>query len=186
MKTEAVKKENPQGITGGFLLCGTKHIWYYQATNLTNFSGDNVKTNRRKSRENAFSLLFEWSFHGDDTDTMLKHAVEGRELEIDDFARQLCTRAIENHETIDALIESYSETWKLSRLSKVTLAVLRLAFCELTLFDDIPLGATVNEAVELCKKYAGEEEASYVNGILGQYGRDKKTAPKEENNEALS
>lgn len=136
-----------------------------------------MKTNRRKSRDNAFCLLFEWSFHGDETDTMLQNAVEGRELEIDDFARALCTRAIENHESIDALIESYSETWKLSRLSKVTLAVLRLAFCELTLFDDIPLGATVNEAVELCKKYAGEEEASYVNGILGQYGRDRGENP---------
>ncbi|HHY51778.1 MAG TPA: hypothetical protein GX499_00855, partial [Clostridiales bacterium] len=63
-------------------------------------------------------------------------------------------------------------TWRVSRLSKVTLAVLRLGLCEITRMEDIPLGATINEAVELCKKFATEEEAAYVNGILGRYGRD--------------
>ncbi len=132
-----------------------------------------MKQNRRQSRENAFLLLFEWSFHAGSPDETLRRAEEGRALEADRFCRELITRAIEGVIGLDNLIASYSDSYKLERLSKVTLAVLRVAFCEMTLMDDIPLGATINEAVELCKKYAGDEEAAYVNGILGQYGRDR-------------
>jgi N utilization substance protein B len=55
----------------------------------------------------------------------------------------------------------------------VNLAVLRLAFCELSLFSDIPAGATINEAVELVKTFGSEEDAAYVNGILGTYERSR-------------
>lgn len=146
-----------------------------------------MKSNRRISRETAFQLLFEWSFHGDSPDDMILHAQQCRNLEADDFALELVDRAIKHVEELDALIESYSQTWKVSRLSKATLAVLRLAFCEITQMEGIPLGATINEAVELCKQFATEDEASYVNGILGQYGRDqgKGTAEPEEEAEAV-
>ena len=132
-----------------------------------------MKMNRRKSRETAFCLLFEWSFHAGDFEELVKNAQECREFEADDFALQLCQRAIEGVQELDALIEKYSESWKVNRLSKVTLNVLRLAFCEMTLMENIPLGATINEAVELCKKYAGEEDAAFVNGILGEYCRSR-------------
>jgi N utilization substance protein B len=131
------------------------------------------KMNRRKSREAAFTLLFEWSFHGEDPHVMIENACLCRELLADSFARDLCVKTIEGVENIDKLIEEYSDTWKISRLSKVTLSVLRLSFCELTLMDDIPVGATINEAVELCKQYATEDEAAYVNGILGKFNRDR-------------
>ena len=133
-----------------------------------------MKMNRRQSREAAFCLLFEWSFHGQPFEELVENAQQARELEADSFALELCKQAIESAQELDALIEKYSESWKVSRLSKVTLAVLRLALCEMTKLADIPLGATINEAVELCKKYGGEEEASFVNGILGQYGRTSK------------
>ena len=60
----------------------------------------------------------------------------------------------------------------MNRLSKVTLAVLRLAIGELMFFDDIPVAATINEAVELAKKYSTQEDANYVNGVLGAYVKD--------------
>ncbi len=132
-----------------------------------------MKQNRRQSRENAFLLLFEWAFHADTPADLLRRAWEGREVEADDFCRELVTRAIEGIAELDGIITGYSNTYKIERLSKVTLAVLRVAFCEMTLMEDIPLGATINEAVELCKKYAGDDEAAYVNGMLGQYGRDR-------------
>jgi len=134
-----------------------------------------MKINRRQSRETAFTLVFEWSFHNEPFESLIKNAVDGRSLEEDEFAARLCETTLKNSAMLDSLIESYSETWKLTRISKVTLAVLRIAFCEITLMDDIPLGATINEAVELCKKFATEDEAAYVNGILGQYGRDRET-----------
>ena len=130
-----------------------------------------MKMNRRKSREAAFCLLFEWSFHAEPFEVLVENAQQCRELEADEFALELCKKAIEGVQALDDLIEKYSESWKLSRLSKATLAILRLAFCEMTLMENIPLGATINEAVELCKKYASEDEASFVNGILGEYGR---------------
>ncbi len=130
------------------------------------------QSSRRQARETAFCLIFEWSFHKQDLDSMLKNAMDGRGLEPDPFARELVEKTINEVDKWDALIEQYSETWRVSRLSKVTLAVLRLGLCEITRMEDIPLGATINEAVELCKKFATEEEAAYVNGILGRYGRD--------------
>jgi len=129
--------------------------------------------NRRKSRETAFGLLFEWSFHEEPFEGLVKNARESREFEADDFSLQLCQKAIEGVQELDSLIEKYSESWKVNRLSKATLSVLRLAFCEMTMMEDIPIGATINEAVELCKKYASEDEAAFVNGILGEYGRQQ-------------
>jgi len=136
-----------------------------------------TRINRRQSRDAAFCLLFEWSFHGERFEDLVGNARYARELEADNFALALCKQTIENVPKLDMLIEQYSESWKVSRLNKVTLAVLRLAFCELTKLENIPLGATINEAVELCKKYATEDEAAFVNGILGQYVRRDGTAP---------
>lgn len=132
---------------------------------------------RREARETAFALLFEWSFKSDETlEDIIGNAAVGRQLEVDDFARSLSSRAVDNVESLDSLIKEYSDKWKINRISKVSLAVLRLAFCELSLFPDIPAGATINEAVELVKTYATDEEAAYVNGILGTYERRRNAA----------
>lgn len=129
---------------------------------------------RRESREIAFALLFEWSFHGENVDEMIENAGLAREAVVDSFARELTEKTIANREEIDGLIEQYSQGWKLGRISRVTLATLRLSFCELTRFGDIPVGATINEAVELVKKYGTEDEAAYLNGILGTFERVRK------------
>lgn len=127
---------------------------------------------RRESREAAFLLTFEWSFREDETlDEIIELARDCRDAEYDDFAKMLVTKTINHCIQIDKLIEKYSDNWKLNRLSKVTLAVLRMSFCEMLLMDDIPVGATINEAVEIMKKFATEDEASFVNGILGAYHR---------------
>jgi N utilization substance protein B len=132
-----------------------------------------MKMNRRESREAAFALVFEWSFHEYPMDEMLAGAKAARDLLPDDFSRELVKRTLENHSHIDATIEAQSENWKLGRISRVSLAALRIAFCEIDYFDDIPHGATINEAVELVKKYGAEDEAAYLNGILGGYVRRK-------------
>lgn len=130
------------------------------------------RKSRRESREVAFLLLFEWSFQQEELEEIIEQAEKGRELEVDSFARELAFRTVSHCEELDALIQRYSEKWKVNRLSKVTLAALRLAFCELSRFPGIPVGATINEAVELVKKFGAEDESSYVNGILGGYARD--------------
>ena len=72
----------------------------------------------------------------------------------------------ENVENIDSVIEKYSVGWKLSRISKVALAVLRLAVCEILYFDDIPPVVSVSEATGLARKYSTETSADFVNGVL--------------------
>jgi len=69
------------------------------------------------------------------------------------------------------VISRHLKQWKMERMSKVSLAVLRLSLYEI-LYSDLSDSIAANEAVELCKKFATEEEAAYVNGILGRYGRD--------------
>lgn len=133
-----------------------------------------AKLTRRESREIAFTLLFEWSFKENSLEEIIENAVTAREIVVDSFARELVAKTVENREELDSLIERYSQSWKLQRISKTTLAVLRMSFCELTKFGDIPEGVSINEAVELVKKFGTDEEAAYLNGILGNFVKVRK------------
>lgn len=78
------------------------------------------------------------------------------------------TRLVEEHrDEIDKLISDYSDSWKLDRLTRSTLAVLRCAICEILYMDEIPNAAAANEAVELGKVFDSPKAAAYINGILG-------------------
>ena len=100
-------------------------------------------------------------------------AVENEAITGSDFVKKLLFATWENVESIDTVIEKYSHGWKISRISKVALAVLRLAICEMKYFDDIPVGVSINEAVELCKKYAAKDDSVFVNGILGSASKEE-------------
>ena len=77
-----------------------------------------------------------------------------------------------NLKEIDELIDRYSVRWKTSRLPKVDLAILRLALAEICYLTDIPVSVTINEAVELAKKYSTEKSSKFINGVLGSAARD--------------
>jgi len=126
---------------------------------------------RKLSRENAFILIFEKSFRDDPLADILQIAAESGEVETDDFSEKLFTGVYENIEEIDALISQNISGWKIGRLSSVALAATRLAVFEIRYMDDIPVGVSINEAVELCKKYGTDKDASYVNGTLGTIAR---------------
>ena len=70
------------------------------------------------------------------------------------------------------MIEKYSTKWKLDRIVKVSLAILRMSISEMLYLEDIPVSVSINEAVELAKKYATEDDASFVNGVLGAVAKD--------------
>jgi N utilization substance protein B len=134
-----------------------------------------AKLKRSESRELACVLLFEWTFRDDETlEEIIEHAEHCRELSVDAFAKELANAAIGHVQELDHLIGRFSANWKINRISRVTLSVLRLGLAELSLRDDIPAGAAINEAVELMKKYATPDEAAYVNGVLGAYHRSRK------------
>lgn len=123
---------------------------------------------RREAREQAFIVLFEKIFDNDATiSEIVITAKEAELIKINSFAENTLNAVEEHFNEIDEIIEANSQDWTLTRLPKVSLAILRLAVAEIKYIDDVPNGVAVNEAVELAKKYGTNEDASFINGILG-------------------
>ncbi len=88
-----------------------------------------------------------------------------------DYIRRLTALIAEKRDELDAVIEQYARGWRVDRLSRTALAVLRCAICEILYVDDVPAGAAINEAVELDKKYDEPDTVAFVNGVLGSFVR---------------
>lgn len=121
---------------------------------------------RKQAREEAFILIFEKQFNSDTLDELLQLAEEVRDIEPDDYIKTVFFGVYENIDALDAVISENAVGWSISRISKTALAVMRLAIFEINYIPEIPVSVSINEAVELCKKYATKEDASFVNGIL--------------------
>ena len=128
---------------------------------------------RRKSREQAFALLFEKSFNDLPVMDLAEGAQDARACIIEPFALALAQGAEEKLAELDARIEEHSHKWSHNRISRVALAVLRLAVYEMLYEDETPVSVAINEAVELAKRYGGEEDSSFVNGVLGGISRQQ-------------
>ena len=128
---------------------------------------------RRKSREQAFALLFEKSFNDLPVMDLAEGAQDAREIIVEPFALTLATGTEEKLDEIDARIDAHSHKWSRDRISRVALAVMRLAIYEMLYDDDTPVSVAINEAVELAKRYGGDEDSSFVNGILGTISREQ-------------
>ena len=126
---------------------------------------------RRQAREEAFILIFEKVFNSDTVDEILESAAEVRELKPNDYIKTVFTGVYDNIDELDELISKNSIGWNIKRISKTALCVLRLSIYEIKFMESIPVAVSINEAVELCKKYATTEDASYVNGVLGSVAR---------------
>lgn len=128
--------------------------------------------NRSKEREQAFILVFEKAFNPESAiEDIFSLAIESEFMEPSDFARTLATKTVENVEEIDSKIQEFAVGWTLSRITKVSLSILRIAICEILYMDDIPVSVSINEAVELAKQYAGKEDSAFINGVLGSISR---------------
>ena len=121
---------------------------------------------RKQAREEAFILVFEKEFNDNGIEDILEAAAEVRDLIPDDYINTVFKGVYEHLEELDSLISESSVGWNIIRISKTALCIMRLAIFEMKYLDDIPVSVSINEAVELCKKYATENDASFVNGIL--------------------
>ena len=121
---------------------------------------------RKQAREEAVILILEKVFNSDSVEEVLELAAEVRNFEADDYIKSVFFGVYSNLEEIDNIISENSIGWKINRISKTALSVLRLAIFEIKYMEDIPQSVTINEAVELCKTYASKEESAFVNGIL--------------------
>ena len=130
------------------------------------------KLNRKKARTEAFYLIFEKCFKDDENLEQIKNtALEARDYESDDFIDTLSNGVIDNLEKIDVLIEENLKGWKFNRISKVNISILRLAVYEMLFEDSVPVSVSINEAVELAKKFSDQKDASYINGVLGSIAK---------------
>ncbi len=133
--------------------------------------------NRRKSREQAFVFLFESTFGFQSAEEIIEHAGIAREEKLSDFAKSLFDGTLNNRETVDKYIEKNLNGWEKERLSRTALSILRLSTFEIMLDKETPTNVSINEAVELAKKYGTKEEASYINGVLGSISKIKEINP---------
>ncbi|MBE6682124.1 MAG: transcription antitermination factor NusB [Ruminococcaceae bacterium] len=142
--------------------------------------------NRREVREAALCMIFDYSFHSDDIDgnEQLELYLDNfqdkdeknisEELRSDEYFTKVYFGVISNIDELDAIIEANSKKWSSKRISRVSRSILRLALYEIRYVDDIPEEVSINEAVELAKKFDADESYSFVNGILGAYVRGEK------------
>lgn len=121
---------------------------------------------RKMAREEAFILIFEKVFSKESVEDILDLANEARDLVPDDYIKTVFFGVYEKVDELDGIISENAVGWKIERISKTALCILRLSIFEIKYMEDIPLSVSINEAVEICKKYATEADASFVNGIL--------------------
>jgi transcription antitermination protein NusB len=122
-------------------------------------------TGRRAGRRTALFLLYQW----DVTGQPLASLYEG---EVDDYARTTAEAVAARAEDLDRRITDASEAWTADRLGAIERNVLRIALCELD-GDDVPDEVAIDEAVNLARRYASDDAARLVNGILGRIVREK-------------
>ncbi len=132
-----------------------------------------VRISRREAREHLVGLLYETEFRSDEEkEIIFETSSEMREIPKDNFIKKTYFEICEKREEIDALISKHSVGWKTERLTRVSRAILRLAVYELAFADDIPSKVSINEAVELTKKFDDEKAKAFINGILNSVKND--------------
>ena len=133
---------------------------------------------RRELRENTFVMLFHKEFH--DIEEMQEQfelyfekkapMSEKDETYVSERVYDILSKLNE----IDSDIEEASESWTISRMSKIDLSIMRLAYYEMRFDDTVPLQVAINEAVEIAKLYGGDNSPSFINGVLGKLAKNGK------------
>jgi len=122
---------------------------------------------RREAREIAFTLIFEMGYQKDsDISEQYELAKEGRGFEDDGYLKEVVFGVKRKLEEIDKKIEENSIGWRKERISKTSLAIMRLSVYEMCYYKEIPYNVSINEAVELAKKYDTDTAPAFINGIL--------------------
>lgn len=124
---------------------------------------------RREQREAVLELLFETEFKKDENaEDIFELAVNNRDLTVEagSYIKDVYFDLLDKLESIDSMIGQCSSGWRTDRLSKLSRSIMRLCVYELMYRDDIPASASINEAVELSKKFDDPKARSFVNGVL--------------------
>lgn len=137
--------------------------------------GRAVRGMRRKGRELALQALYQIEITGDPSvaavELFLQHFEGPSQAKA--FASRLVSGVVSHRAEIDRMIEACTEHWKLARLAKVDLVILRLATYELLHCPDIPASVSLDEAIEIAKRFGNEESARFINGVLDQIAQPR-------------
>ncbi|NGP76529.1 transcription antitermination factor NusB [Balneolaceae bacterium YR4-1] len=126
-------------------------------------------THRREIRETVLQALYAEELSRDSWEHILKVIIKpGLKSEKDalKFAENLFLRTLNHQEEIDEIIQKHIKNWKIERLTTIDKLILRIALCEFLYFEQIPTKVTINEALEIAKKYSTSKSSNFVNGIL--------------------
>lgn len=142
---------------------------------------------RKTARELVLHMIFEVNFTGDDTAAVLERRLDPEQfqsLKAEDklfeeypdardreYIERMMRGIDQHYSELDTYIERYSVGWKFGRISGVVSSILRLSMFEILYMQDIPTSVSINEAVELAKRYDTQQAAQFINGILGTFAR---------------
>ena len=132
--------------------------------------------NRKIQREYAMNSIFQMELRKEYEFKAIENYID--EVIINEkereYVKDIVKLFLEHKDSVDELIEKYLIDWKITRLPKVTLSILRLATTEILYFKDIPNVVSINEAIDLSKKFEDEESSKFINGVLGNLVNDLK------------
>ena len=126
-------------------------------------------SNRREARERVMQALYAYALGGGEVThimkTLLRPALSD-DAAVMRFAESLFLRTIDLADDADALISQHADNWDLSRIALIDRIVLRMALCEFLTFEDIPPKVTINEAIDIAKRFSTDNSGRFINGIL--------------------
>ncbi|EAD5751864.1 transcription antitermination factor NusB [Listeria innocua] len=126
---------------------------------------------RREAREKALQALFQIELNEMSLDQAIKNIMEDEQ---DDYMEQLVEGVMANKVEIDAIIEPNLDNWRIDRLNKVDLSLLRLSVYEIKYLDDVPNRVSLNESIEIAKIYSDEKSSKFINGVLANIAPEDK------------
>ena len=128
---------------------------------------------RREIRDSAFKLVFEQLLRDDDINELYEIAEEIDEITVNDEVKKIVEGTRAHADELDGIISGYSKSRAVSRISKLNLAILRIALYESLYDDNTPMNAAISEAIKLSMTYTYQEDTSFINGVLGAFSRDR-------------
>ncbi len=130
-------------------------------------SGDHApKSSRREAREAVLQALYAFEFTHDDLSRILEEVCELFSEPAMAFVKKLVGCAVEHQPELDQLIRSRTQNWDFERIAIIDRLLLRMAICEFIFFEDIPPKVSINEMIEISKRFSTEKSSKFINGIL--------------------
>lgn len=138
---------------------------------------------RKIAREAAMKLLYQLELQKDDKEEQISYVMDNEELTKKDkvYINSVVNGVLNNFKELDYLISNSSKGWKIDRIPRIDLAIMRISLFEIMHRNDIPVNISINEAVELAKKFSSDEAPSFINGVIGEICK-KNGLPKEDEN----